>query len=91
MRVRAVRRGGLAGVALTGDAETTELPPPTAAAAEAALRSLPAGKSAGAPSHPDGFVYELSFDGGSVTLDESEISDELRPLIDLAMSRATLG
>jgi hypothetical protein len=91
MQVSVVRRGGLAGVSLSGDAETSELPPPTAATAEAALRSLPPGKSAGAPSHPDGFVYELSFNGRSVTLDESEISDELRPLTDLAMSRATLG
>jgi hypothetical protein len=91
MRVRVVRRGGLAGVALSGDAETSELPMPAAAAAEAALSSFSAGKAAGAPSHPDAFAYEVSFDGRSVTLDESEISDDLRPIIDLAMSRATLG
>ena len=90
MRVTVVRRGGLAGVALRGDAETDELSQPTATAAEEALKKLPTGGAAAAPSHPDGFLYDLSFDGNSVTLDESQISDELRPVIESAMSRGRL-
>jgi hypothetical protein len=90
MQVTVVRRGGLAGVALRGDAETSDLPPPTAAAAEAALGKLAATSEEVAASHPDGFLYELTFDGQSVTLDESQLSDELRPVIDAAMAKATL-
>jgi hypothetical protein len=87
MQVTVVRRGGLAGVALRGDADTSQLP----AGAEAALKKLAASGSADvAASHPDGFLYELTFDGQSVTLDESQISDELRPIIDAAMAKATL-
>jgi hypothetical protein len=91
VRVTVVRRGGLAGVALHGDAETTALPGSAAAAAEGALKKLPAGKAAAAPAHPDGFHYELSFEGQSAALDESEVTDELRPLIDAAMAHAKLG
>jgi hypothetical protein len=90
VQVTVVRRGGLAGVALRGDADTTELPQETATAAEEALKKLPASGPETAASHPDGFLYELSFDGNSVTLDELQISDELRPVIDAAMAKATL-
>jgi hypothetical protein len=87
MQVTVIRRGGLAGVALRGDADTSELP----SEAEAALKKLVAVGSADvAPSHPDGFLYELTFAGKSVTIDESQIFDELRPVIDAAMSKATL-
>jgi hypothetical protein len=90
MRITVVRRGGLAGVALRGDADTSELSPPTATAAEEALKNLPSRGSEIAASHPDGFLYELSFDGNSVTLDESQISDDLRPIIESAMSKGRL-
>ena len=86
MRVTVVRRGGLAGVALRGDADTADLP----AQVEAAVRNLPAGKPAAAPSHPDGFQYEVSFGGQSAVIDESEVNDDLRPLIEDAMSRAAI-
>jgi len=90
VQVSVVRRGGLAGVALRGDADTSELPQPTATAAEEALKELSPTGSEAAASHPDGFLYELSFNGNSVTLDESQITDELRPVIESAMSRGRL-
>jgi hypothetical protein len=95
MRVQVTRRGGLAGVALNAELDTAELPPDCAAAAEAALQSIASDKPAAPPSHPDGFQYEIRYANGAdtartVTLDEAEITDDLRPLIDLAMSRATL-
>jgi hypothetical protein len=98
MHVRVVRRGGLAGIPMRGEVETTELAqtPDHARAIEDALRGLPVDRPPAAPSHPDGFQYAIEFaDGGgeprSVTLDESEVSDELRPLIQQAMQRGTLG
>ncbi len=100
MRVRVVRHGGLAGIALRGEVDTAELSETQtqvqAKAIEDLLHGLPLDKPPAAPHHPDGFQYEIAFSeaGGeirSVLLDESEISDDLRPLIQLAMQRGTLG
>jgi len=67
-----------------------------AKAIEDLLHGLPVDKPPAAPRHPDGFQYAIEFaDAGgesrSVTLDESEVSDDLRPLIQRAMQRGTLG
>ena len=96
MHVRVVRRGGLAGIALRGEADTDELPGDQAEAIENLLHGLPVDKQPAAPRHPDGFQYALEFPaaGGeprSIILDESEVSDDLRPLIQRAMERGTLG
>jgi hypothetical protein len=96
MHVRVVRRGGLAGIALRGEVETTQLPGDQAKAIDAALRTLPADKPAAAPRHPDGFQYEIEFSeaGGearSVSLDEAEVSEQLRPLVEAALKGGTLG
>lgn len=96
MRVQVTRRGGLAGIPLQGELETAELPSEQAHSAEQALRALPSASTASTPSHPDAFQYELTYsepgrDPRSATLDEAEISDDLRPLIDAAMARGTLG
>ncbi len=96
MRVRVVRRGGLAGIPLRGEVDTLELPAEQARLVEERLHGLPADKPAAPPLHPDGFQYGLEFpDAGgqsrSVTLDESEIADDLRPVIQRAMERGTLG
>jgi hypothetical protein len=96
MRVRVVRRGGLAGIALRGEVESAELPPKQATAIEDLLHALPVDKPPAEPRHPDGFQYEITFsdpsgESRSVLLDESEVSDDLQPLIQLAMQRGTLG
>jgi hypothetical protein len=96
MHVNITRRGGLAGIPLRGDIETSELPPQQARLAEEALHRLSVGSSPTPPSHPDGFQYEIAFSpadgtGRSLVIDESEISDALRPVIDTALGHATLG
>jgi len=96
MRVRVIRRGGLAGIAMRGEIETTELPPHQAQLAEEALHGLPADAPPAAPQHPDGFQYEIAFSppgGASRTtlIDEAEVSEALRPVIETAMHHATLG
>jgi hypothetical protein len=96
MHVRVVRRGGLAGIPMRGEIETSELPAQQAALADAALRGLPADAAPAPPHHPDGFQYEIAFspaDGASrsMLIDEAEVSDALRPVIDSAMDHATLG
>ena len=96
MRVRVVRHGGLAGIQLRGEVDTAELPADQARAAEDRLQNLPTDKPAAPPSHPDGFQYALEFSGAggesrTVTLDEAEIGDDLRPLVQAAMQRGTLG
>jgi hypothetical protein len=95
MRVEVVRRGGLAGVALRGAVETAELPPETAAPAEAALRQLPFDGPPPTPRHPDSFTYAISVsqdDGSTRTamLDEAELPEGLRPLVEAAMGHAEI-
>ena len=91
MQVQVTRRGGLMGIPLSGQVDTSELPADQSRAAERALQKLP-DSSAPTPSHPDAFLYELSFGGGrSVAIDESDLTDDLRPLIDAALDRGTLG
>jgi len=96
MQIHITRRGGLAGIPLRGEIETSELPPQQARLAEEALQRLPVGAPPTAPRHPDGFQYEIAFSpaegaGRSMVIDESEVSDALRPVIETAMGHATLG
>jgi hypothetical protein len=96
MHVRVTRRGGLAGILLRGELQTSELPAQQATLAEEALQKLPADRPPSPPRHPDGFQYEIAFsppDGAarSLVIDEAEVSDALRPVIETAMSRGTLG
>lgn len=96
MRIRVTRRGGLAGIPLRGEVDTAELPTDEARVAEDALHLLPdAGAVASLP-HPDGFQYELAYSptGGaarSTLINEGDVPDGLRPLIQTAMGRGTLG
>jgi len=96
MRVRVVRRGGLAGIPLRGEVDTAEFSGDQAKTIESILHGLPFDKPPAAPRHPDGFQYALEFPdpGGhshSILLDESEVDDDLRPLIKTALQRGTLG
>jgi hypothetical protein len=96
MRVRVVRRGGLAGIPVRGEVDTAELPADKAKLVEDRLHGLPMDRPAAPPGHPDGFQYALEFpDAGgetrSIVLDESEVDDDLRPVIQKAMEHGTLG
>ena len=90
MHLQVTRRGGLAGIPLRGEVDTATLPAAQTRAADAVLASLPGDRAPAGARHPDGFSYELSFGGRSVTLDETAIPAGLRPAIDAAMARATL-
>jgi hypothetical protein len=96
MLVRVTRRGGLAGIPMRGDLETSQLPPDEARLAEEALHQLSVGTPPTPPRHPDAFQYEIAFSAAegaatqSAVIDEADVSEALRPVIDTAMSRATL-
>ena len=84
-RITVTRRGGLAGVALTGSGSTEDLPPEQAAAATAALSRTEWGAVADRPRHPDAFTYEVTVEGPdgkrSRSFAEHELPDDLRPLV----------
>jgi hypothetical protein len=84
-RITVTRRGGIAGVALTGSGTTDDLPAPEAAAAKAALAQTAWGAAADRPRHPDAFTYEVTVEGADGTRSrnfaEHELPDDLRPLV----------
>lgn len=94
MQVEVARRGGLAGVTVRGTADTAHLPPDAAAAAEAALQRLPFDRPPSPPRHPDSFQYEITLGNGgtrrSVVLDEAELPEAVRPVIDAAVAHGRL-
>ncbi len=95
MRIHVTRRGGLAGIPLRGEVDTSELPGDQGTLAEDALHLLP-DSAAGAPQHPDGFQYELAFfppNGAlrSTLVDEAQVPDSLRSAIQAALDHGTLG
>jgi hypothetical protein len=84
MRVQIRRRGGLAGVALRADLDTSELDRETAAHVEGAIaRLLNTGGTVPAP-QPDAFEYEITVPdrGDSVLVGEREMPSDLEPLIE---------
>ena len=86
MQVEVVRRGGLAGVRLKGTFDTRDLPE-----AEAALRELAARHTSEAPTHPDGFQYEITPKGQEpLVLNEAELPATLRTLVEKALARAEI-
>ncbi len=94
MRLQVTRRGGIAGVALAGCVDILELPASEREAAEAALHALRLGEPADPP-NPDGFQYELVLIDGAgrraILLNEADLSDALRPLVEMALARSRLG
>ena len=94
MQVEVARRGGIAGVTLRGVVDTADLAPAAGKAAEAALRGLTFDRPAAPPRHPDSFQYELTVVDGSTrrstVLNEDELPDVLRPIIDAALAHGHL-
>lgn len=93
MQVQVVRRGGIAGVALRGDVDTTALPAGTRSAVEQELGRLPFGQPPPTPHHPDAFQYEIVVDGDAgrrAVLDEGSVPGALRPLIEQALAHGRL-
>jgi len=97
-QIELTRSGGLGGLTMAASVDVDGLPPDEAAAVTDALARVDLGalaaQGSGSPSGPDRFQYDLtvSDDGGSrsVTLQESGIPPELRPVIDTLMARAQL-
>ncbi|MDR0358543.1 MAG: hypothetical protein LBJ87_03635, partial [bacterium] len=79
------------GVAQPGSLDLSELPPKVAGDAAAALAQLPFATPSAAPRHPDSFQYEITVIDGDerrrAVLDEAQVPDALRPLLDAALDR----
>jgi hypothetical protein len=87
MRVRIVRRGGLAGLRMAAVVDTEELARPDAARVDAELAALPWGAPAPPAAHPDEFSYQLTLlDGGagarSVSVGQAHFAERLGPLLE---------
>ena len=84
-RVTVTRRGGLAGVALTGSGSVADLPPQEAAAARDALAATDWDAAPQRPQHPDAFTYEIAVETAGERrarrFAEHELPDALRPLV----------
>ncbi len=91
MHIQVVRRGGIAGVTLRGEADSAELA--GAGDAEELLRSLPSGDPA-APGRPDRFRYEITVTeaGQSRTahFNEDELPESLRPVVHATLAHGTV-
>jgi hypothetical protein len=92
MHIQVVRRGGIAGVTLRGEADSAELAG-AGVDAEELLRSLPSGGTA-SPGRPDRFRYEITVtDGGrsrTSHFNEDELPESLRPVVHAALAHGTL-
>jgi hypothetical protein len=77
--------GGIAGVRLRAELDTSELSPAHGARVEDAVRSL-AGHSPAEPPHPDAFRYEITQledpDSPVVSIEESNVPADLTGLIE---------
>jgi hypothetical protein len=92
VRVQIKRCGGIAGVTVRADLETTDLDSKTAASVEKAIaRLVDAPPTASAP-HPDMFEYEIVLPerGVSVSVPEHDMPDELAPLIEMLPRSGTI-
>ena len=92
MHIQVVRRGGIAGVTLRGEADSAELAG-AGGDAEELLRSLPSGPPASG-GRPDRFRYEITVTDGARSqtahFNEDELPKGLRPVIDAALAKGTL-
>ena len=92
MRIQVVRRGGIAGVTLRGEADSAEL-----AGADGdvdnLLRSLPYGRPE-SPGRPDRFRYEITVTDGersqTAHFNEDELPEGLRPVVKAVLASGTV-
>jgi len=93
VQVDVTRSGGLIGLPLRGTLDTATLPAERAAAVDEALRGLPYGLPPAPPQHPDSFRYEITVidhsGRRSAVLDEAQVPDELRRILDDAITAAS--
>src|SRR5690242_9211995 len=84
VRVQIKRRGGLAGLTLGAELDTSKMDGETAARVEHALESVVCSPPAPVPAQPDRFAYEITLPdrGKSVTVAEQQLPEELVPLVD---------
>ena len=92
MIVTVTRSGGLGGLTLRGELDTTTLSPAERAAAEAAFTRLPAG-SRTPPAGPDRFQYDIAVttdDGATrrATVHEPDVPAELRDLLERVIEQS---
>jgi hypothetical protein len=90
VRVHITRHGGIAGLKLSADVATTDLDAEKAGRAEQAVTRLLDEPATASPPQPDRFRYEITVPerGASVTVNEQDVPDDLRPLIELASKAA---
>jgi len=92
MHIQVVRRGGIAGVTLRGEADSAELAG-VGGDTEELLRALPSGGPA-APGRPDRFRYEIIVTeaGRSQTahFNEDELPQSLRPVVKAVLANGTV-
>jgi IMP dehydrogenase/GMP reductase len=90
MHIQVVRRGGIAGVTLRGEADSAEV---AGADVEEILRSLPSGRPE-SPGRPDRFRYEITVTDGersqTAHFAEDELPTGLRPLVGAALAHGTV-
>ncbi len=84
MRVQIRRRGGLAGVALRADLDTSELDDESAARVNGAIAQLRSTTRTAPTPQPEAFEYEITVPdrGEPILVGEHEVPNDLRPLIE---------
>jgi hypothetical protein len=92
VRVQIKRRGGIAGLTLGTEVETSKLDPETAVRVEHAVESVVASPPAPAPAQPDRFHYEITLPdrGKSVTVAEQQLPQGLEPLVDALAAKGEI-
>jgi hypothetical protein len=84
VRVQIKRSGGIAGLTLAAEVDTSRLDADTAARVEQAVENVVESPPEPTPAQPDRFHYEITLPdrGKSVRLPEQQLPSDLAPLIE---------